>query len=178
MSKNTICRLYVDSICEAGICENKFSLLSQDQKKMLEKIGSTYFLKSNYRTQIKVVMSGGVFDIIHPGHILTLTKAKSLGDVLVVAVASDQTVLKTKNREALHSQIERMQMVNSLKPVDLAIAGGDDWLKTLNLVSPNIVVFGYDQKVKDIDGVQCIKLDTFVSNKNSKTGKVRDIFGI
>ncbi len=177
MSKNTICRLYVDSICEAGICEKKFSLLNQYQKQMLEKIGSTYFLKSNFRKQIKVVMTGGVFDVIHPGHILTLTEAKSLGDVLIVAIASDQTVLKTKNREPLHIQSERVQMVNSLKPVDLAIAGGYDWLKTLNLVSPNIVVFGYDQQVKQIPNVNVIKLDCFSKSENSKTGQIRKKLG-
>ena len=43
------------------------------------------------RNSLHVVLSGGVFDIIHPGHIYTLNAAKALGDVLVVVVATDNT---------------------------------------------------------------------------------------
>ena len=44
----------------------------------------------------KIVLAGGVFDIIHPGHINTLNAAKKLGDVLVVVVATDKTAIKMK----------------------------------------------------------------------------------
>ena len=44
----------------------------------------------------KIVLAGGVFDIIHPGHIHTLNDAKKLGDVLVVVVATDKTAVKMK----------------------------------------------------------------------------------
>ena len=44
----------------------------------------------------KIVLAGGVFDIIHPGHIHTLNAAKALGDVLVVAIATDRTAEKMK----------------------------------------------------------------------------------
>ncbi|NDF30451.1 MAG: cytidyltransferase, partial [Nitrososphaeria archaeon] len=40
------------------------------------------------RTTLHVVLAGGVFDIIHPGHIYTLNAAKALGDVLVVVIAT------------------------------------------------------------------------------------------
>ena len=46
----------------------------------------------------KIVLAGGVFDIIHPGHIHTLNAAKALGDVLVVAIATDKTAQKMKKR--------------------------------------------------------------------------------
>ncbi len=41
----------------------------------------------------KIVLAGGVFDIIHPGHINTLNAAKKLGDVLVVVIATDKTAV-------------------------------------------------------------------------------------
>ena len=44
----------------------------------------------------KIVLAGGVFDIIHPGHIHTLNAAKALGGVLVVAIATDKTAEKLK----------------------------------------------------------------------------------
>ena len=50
----------------------------------------------------KIVLAGGVFDIIHPGHIHTLNAAKALGDVLVVAIATDNTAQKMKKRPPLH----------------------------------------------------------------------------
>jgi len=52
----------------------------------------------------KTVLAGGVFDIIHPGHIHTLNAAKALGDVLVVAIATDKTAQKMKKRQPLHNQ--------------------------------------------------------------------------
>ena len=51
----------------------------------------------------KIVLAGGVFDIIHPGHIHTLTAAKALGDVLVVAIATDKTAQKMKKIRPLHN---------------------------------------------------------------------------
>ena len=44
------------------------------------------------RDSLRIVLAGGVFDIIHPGHIHTLNAAKLLGDVLVVVVATDNTL--------------------------------------------------------------------------------------
>ena len=48
------------------------------------------------RGSLRVVLAGGVFDIIHPGHIHTLKAAKALGDILVVAIATDKTAQKMK----------------------------------------------------------------------------------
>ncbi|SVE62492.1 uncharacterized protein METZ01_LOCUS515346, partial [marine metagenome] len=50
----------------------------------------------------KIVLAGGVFDIIHPGHIHTLNAAKALGGILVVAIATDKTAKKMKKRSPLH----------------------------------------------------------------------------
>ena len=66
-------------------------------------------------SEIKVVLAGGVFDIIHPGHIHTLREAASLGDVLVVVIATDRTAVKMKRRRPLHSQEQRRDLVGALK---------------------------------------------------------------
>ncbi len=80
------------------------NLINQD-KKTLTEIG---------RESLRVVLAGGVFDIIHPGHISTLNAAKALGDVLVVVVATDNTAVKMKKRRPIHSQEQRQELVNSL----------------------------------------------------------------
>ncbi len=94
----------------------------------------------------KIVLAGGVFDIIHPGHIHTLNAAKALGGVLVVAIATDKTAEKMKKRSPLHNQELRRELVSSLSMVDKAIVGHeDDIFQTVKEVKPDIIVLGYDQ---------------------------------
>ena len=94
----------------------------------------------------KIVLAGGVFDIIHPGHIHTLNAAKALGGVLVVAIATDKTAKKMKKRSPLHNQELRRELVSYLSMVDEAIVGHeDDIFQTVKEVKPNIIVLGYDQ---------------------------------
>ena len=94
----------------------------------------------------KIVLAGGVFDIIHPGHIHTLNAAKALGGVLVVAIATDKTAKKMKKRPPLHNQELRCELVSCLSMVDKAIVGHeDDIFQTVKEVKPNIIVLGYDQ---------------------------------
>jgi len=111
----------------------------------------------------KTVLAGGVFDIIHPGHIHTLNAAKALGDVLVVAIATDKTAQKMKKRPPLHSQELRCELVSSLSMVDVAVIGHEeDIFETVKEIKPDIIVLGYDQihQEKFIDdGCKRINLD-------------------
>jgi glycerol-3-phosphate cytidylyltransferase/FAD synthetase len=98
------------------------------------------------RDALKVVFAGGVFDIIHPGHIHTLKAAKALGDVLVVVIARNVTALKSKGSAPIHDEKLRHQLVSSLTFVDIAILGQEgDIFKTVELVKPNVIALGYDQ---------------------------------
>ena len=111
----------------------------------------------------KIVLAGGVFDIIHPGHIHTLNAAKALGDVLVVAIATDRTAQKMKKRPPLHNQELRRELVSCLSMVDIAMIGHEeDIFETVKEVKPNIIVLGYDQVHQDkfiADGCKRINLD-------------------
>ncbi len=94
----------------------------------------------------KIVLAGGVFDIIHPGHIHTLKAAKALGDILVVAIATDKTAQKMKKRLPLHNQELRCELVDCLSMVDVAIIGHEkDIFETVKIVKPTIIALGYDQ---------------------------------
>jgi glycerol-3-phosphate cytidylyltransferase/FAD synthetase len=123
------------------------------------------------RSSLHVVLAGGVFDIIHPGHIHTLNAAKALGDVLVVVVATDNTSEKMKKRKPLHTQEQRQELVNSLSMVDLCLIGQeDDIFKTVNHVRPQIIALGYDQIHQEkfiTDGCKKIKLDAKVARLQS-----------
>ena len=111
----------------------------------------------------KIVLAGGVFDIIHPGHIHTLNAAKALGDVLVVAIATDKTAQKMKKRPPLHNQELRRELVSCLSMVDITMIGHEgDIFETVKEVKPNIIVLGYDQVHQDkfiADGCKRINLD-------------------
>lgn len=141
--------------------------LVNDDKKTLTELG---------RTSLRVVLAGGVFDIIHPGHIHTLKAAKALGDVLVVVVATDATAKKMKKREPLHSQEQRREMVNALSMVDMCVIGQqDDIFKTVEKVHPEIIALGYDQihQEKTItEGCRKINLNVKVARLQSPVPEI------
>jgi len=151
--------------------------LVEPDKKTLTDVG---------RTSLRVVLAGGVFDIIHPGHIYTLNSAKSLGDVLIVVVATDKTVQKMKKRIPLHNQEQRKKLVNSLSMVDLCLIGYEgDIFKTVEMVRPEIIALGYDQvhQEKSItDGCSKLNLQVKVArlqspNPEISSSKIEEKYG-
>ena len=151
--------------------------LVEKDKKSLTELG---------RTSLKVVLAGGVFDIIHPGHIHTLNSAKLLGDVLVVVVATDKTAVKMKKRTPLHNQIHRQNLVNSLSMVDLSLIGHeDDIFKTVEIVKPEIIALGYDQIHQEkfiTDGCRKLNLNVKVArlqspNPEISSSKIEEEYG-
>jgi cytidyltransferase-like protein len=123
------------------------------------------------RDSLRIVLAGGVFDIIHPGHVHTLNAAKLLGDVLVVVVATDNTAVKMKKRTPIHSQEQRQELVNALEVVDLSLIGQEnDIFKTVNHVKPQIIALGYDQIHQEgyiTEGCKKIKLNAKVARLQS-----------
>ena len=161
--KNSLSEDYIggriDKLVKNGLVEN--------DKKTLTEIG---------RTSLTVVLAGGVFDIIHPGHIHTLNSAKSLGDVLLVVVATNQTAEKMKKRIPLHNQEQRQNLVNSLSMVDLCIIGYEgDIFKTVEFVKPEIIALGYDQIHQEkfiTDGCKKLNLNVKVARLQSPNPEI------
>ena len=122
------------------------------------------------------MLAGGVFDIIHPGHIHTLTAAKALGDVLVVAIATDKTAQKMKKMQPLHNQELRCELVSSLSMVDEAIVGHEeDIFETVKEIKPDIIALGYDQIHQEkfiSDGCKRISLDVEIVRLQSPIPKL------
>ena len=171
--KNFLSEDYIISRIENLV---KNGLVEQDKKSLTE-IG---------RTSLRVVLSGGVFDIIHPGHIYTLNSAKSLGDTLVVVVATDKTAEKMKRRTPLHNQELRKNLVNSLSMVDFCLIGEEgDIFKTVEKVGPEIIALGYDQIHQEkfiTDGCRKINLDVKVArlqspNPEISSSKIEEKYG-
>lgn len=141
-------------------------LINEDKKTLTE----------NGRSSLKVVLAGGVFDIIHPGHIHTLNAAKSLGDILIVVIATDKTAEKMKKRLPLHNQNQRKLLVDSLSMVNLSVVGHEgDIFKTVDLIRPEIIALGYDQIHQEkfiTEGCKKINLDVTVARLQSPIPEV------
>ena len=181
IEKTILSTMYVCQINERNLTDRlkEKNMLSEDQinekiddlieKNLVNKDRIT--LTEMGRDSLHVVLAGGVFDIIHPGHISTLNAAKALGDVLVVVVATDNTAVKMKKRNPLHSQEQRQELVKSLKVVDLCLIGQEnDIFKTVNLVKPQIIALGYDQVHQEkfiTEGCKKIKLNARVARLQS-----------
>ena len=159
--------LLSDDVINSKIDELIKNQLVNEDRTTLTEIG---------RDSLHVVLSGGVFDIIHPGHISTLNAAKALGDVLVVVVATDNTSEKMKKRKPLHTQEQRQELVDSLSMVDLCLVGQEaDIFKTVNRVRPQIIALGYDQVHQEkfiTDGCKRINLDAKVARLQSPTPEI------
>ena len=93
----------------------------------------------------KKVLVAGVFDLVHPGHLYFLQRAKELGEVYVV-VARDSTVERVKGRRPIVPESQRLEVVRQLKPVDHALLGGEgDLLKVVEEVRPDVILLGPNQ---------------------------------
>jgi len=99
------------------------------------------------RRRLKVVMLGGAFEIIHPGHVHALSEARRLGNTLVVVVATDESVERNKGRPAVTDQASRVELVSSLRQVDLALPGNKGSIYDILVrIKPDVVALGYDQR--------------------------------
>ncbi|PKR81389.1 D-glycero-beta-D-manno-heptose 1-phosphate adenylyltransferase [Brumimicrobium salinarum] len=125
----------------------------------------------------EVVFTNGCFDILHLGHVSYLAKAASLGDRLVVAVNSDDSVrrLGKGSNRPVNTEEARALIIASLEVVDLVIVFSEDTpLSIIESLSPTILVKGadYDAKVNDPEHPQYI---VGANEVKSRGGKVQTI---
>jgi FAD synthetase len=119
-----------------------------------------------------VVLASGVFDLLHLGHVKFLEEAKQTGGKnakLVVIIARDSTVGKAKGRKTIMPENQRRALVESLKVVDEAILGLEDFDigDVIERIKPDIIALGYDQK--DVEE----KVKAYVEKRGLKVKVVR-----
>ncbi|MFP4793376.1 bifunctional D-glycero-beta-D-manno-heptose-7-phosphate kinase/D-glycero-beta-D-manno-heptose 1-phosphate adenylyltransferase HldE [Pasteurella multocida] len=104
----------------------------------------------------KIVMTNGCFDILHPGHVSYLENARKLGDRLIVAVNSDDSVKRLKGETRPINDLQsRMAVLAGLSSVDWLVAFHEDTPQRLIAeVLPDLLVKGGDYKPEDIAGSQ------------------------
>lgn len=110
----------------------------------------------------KIVLTQGVWDLIHEGHAKYLQKAKALGDVLIVAVDTDEVVKHMKGpTRPIVPEKERVEMISHLKHVDVIVMkeSKTDHGKLIRAIQPDVLVVSQSTKSnysdkKFIDGIK------------------------
>jgi len=120
----------------------------------------------------KIVLASGVFDLLHLGHVRFLEAAKKTGGKnarLVVIIARDSTVEKRKGKKPVMPENQRCALVESLRVVDCAILGFQnfDIGQAVEKINPDVISVGYDQ-----EGVEGL-VKNYVERRRLKTRVVR-----
>jgi FAD synthetase len=122
----------------------------------------------------KVVLASGVFDLLHLGHVRFLEEAKKAGGPnaeLLVIVARDKTVQERKGRKPVVPESQRCALVASLKIVDKAILGYEDFNmgEVIEKINPDVIALGYDSYAGSIGR----EVEQYVRGKNLKIKVVK-----
>ncbi len=147
--------------------EQKFFL---DKKKLKQKLDD---LKAHNK---KVVFTNGCFDLLHPGHVDYLAKAKKLGDILVVGLNTDASVHRLKGESRpIYNELERAEILAGLESIDfICLFDEDTPLELIKTLEPNILVKGGDYTPENIIGREIVEQKggktivlPFVENKST-----------
>jgi D-glycero-beta-D-manno-heptose 1-phosphate adenylyltransferase len=104
----------------------------------------------------KIVFTNGVFDILHKGHIASLSEAASYGDMLVVGVNADASVKKLKGpTRPVNDENARALILASLLQTDAIVIFEEDTpLELIKIIMPNVLVKGGDYTIEQIAGAK------------------------
>jgi D-beta-D-heptose 7-phosphate kinase/D-beta-D-heptose 1-phosphate adenosyltransferase len=104
----------------------------------------------------KIVFTNGVFDIMHPGHIYSLSQAAKEAEFLIVGLNSDASVKRLKGEtRPINSQDSRALLLASLVMVDAVVIFEEDTpLELIKSIMPDVLVKGGDYTVEQIAGAK------------------------
>lgn len=107
----------------------------------------------------KVVFTNGCFDLIHAGHVDYLAKAKACGDILIVALNTDNSMRRIKGeKRPLVNQDERAFVMSNLKPVDFVLLFDEDTpFEIIKAIIPDVLIKGGDWSIENIVGREIVE---------------------
>lgn len=107
----------------------------------------------------KIVFTNGCFDLLHLGHIDYLSKAKDLGDVLIIGVNTDDSVRRLKGESRpITDENSRSTIIASLQFVNAVVLFDEDTpYELIKQLQPDVLVKGSDYKAEDIVGYDLVK---------------------
>lgn len=126
-----------------------------------------------HKKKKRIVFTNGCFDILHVGHVEYLSRARKMGDALVIGLNSDRSVRAIKGKtRPINSQADRAKVLAALYFVDYITIFEDPTPERLiRLLKPDVLVKGADWKVKDIIG------NDFVMSYGGKVARIPFVKG-
>ncbi len=136
---------------ELGIQHIEKKIISRSQA---EKFGSE--MREKGKT---LVFTNGCFDLIHPGHIDLLIRARSIGDALMVGLNTDSSVKRLKGeKRPILDEHSRALMLAALEVVDCVVLFDEDTpLELIDAVKPNVLVKGGDYTPDEVVGKEIVE---------------------
>jgi len=136
---------------------------TNDEMKVLDTKDMLAIVATQLRESGKrIVFTNGCFDILHCGHTRYLQEAKSLGDILILGVNTDESVRRLKgNGRPINLLQDRMDVLAAFSSVDFVISFGggtdrDNPTELIRLIKPNIVVKGENYKLNELPELEVI----------------------
>ena len=116
------------------------------------------FLRSKNKNLV-VVATNGCFDILHIGHIRSLQKAKTLGDILIVGVNNDSSVKRLKgDNRPINNESERTEILAALACIDfITIFSEETAVNFLEQIKPDIYVKGEEYNLDNLPEALLVK---------------------
>ncbi len=151
--------------------ESKSNIKDNDSK--IKSFEDIKIISAEYKSNEKrIVFTNGCFDLIHPGHIHYLEKAKKMGDILIVGLNSDHSVKILKgDTRPINTQNDRALILAALTAVDfIVIFEEDSPYNLIKAIEPDLLVKGGDYKNQDIIGKEFAnetKIIEFLNGKSS-----------
>jgi D-beta-D-heptose 7-phosphate kinase / D-beta-D-heptose 1-phosphate adenosyltransferase len=155
------------------------NLLLEKKTKIIKNYSEVLKISNQAKKMGKtLVFTNGCFDIIHPGHVKYLEKAKNFGDVLIVGLNSDKSVKKLKGESRpINTEIDRAEVLLGLKSVDYVVVFTEETpLKLIKSIRPNVLVKGGDYMEKKVVGEEFSgKLEIVKFEKGKSTSNIINI---
>ncbi len=106
-----------------------------------------------------VVFTNGCFDLLHRGHVHVLRQAKAAGDLLVVAINSDQSVKAIKGpTRPVAAEMDRLELIAAMEMVDYVILFDEpDPSKLITAIKPNVLAKGGDWGADGVVGADIVE---------------------
>lgn len=126
--------------------------LSAEGKYVSGTTGLRHLAESLHREKKRIVFTNGSFDLLHRGHVEHLSRAKALGDVLVVGVNTDESMRRIKGSgRPINSLEDRVEILSALEPVDHIVPfTGDTPLDLIAALRPHLYVKGGDHNEENL----------------------------
>lgn len=155
----------------AGIVVGKLGTAAVSAEELAQSIASaeqsSFMTRDQAATQVeqwrdkglKVGFANGCFDLVHPGHVSLLRKAREQCDRLVVALNTDASVKRLKGESRpIQDQASRAAVIGSLRSVDLVTLFDEDTpLELIKLLRPDLLIKGDDYTVQEVVGSDIIQ---------------------